>query len=206
MNKAAHSLTTSTPTCGKLVVALIASLGFSSAAVARTELGPPLGQGRTQSVSSGFVLPFPNSRVTSGFNQGRRHPAIDLAGPMGTPVVATTSSQRVSFAGPRGGYGNTVIARDALGRTHLYAHLQSITTRVGHVLDQGQKLGTLGSTGFSTGPHVHYEVKNTAGVHLNPAYLLFPRRISTRSQSVAVGHRRAEGKGQRDRGHAARHS
>ncbi len=56
------------------------------------------------------------------------------------------------------GYGNTVKTRDASGRTHLYAHLQRTSTRVGTVLGQGQVLGLLGSTGRSTGPHVHYEV------------------------------------------------
>ena len=78
------------------------------------------------------------------------------------------------FAGGRGGYGNTVIARDALGRTHLYAHLQRVTSRVGQVLAQGEKLGHLGSTGFTTGPHVHYEVTDRRGQHIDPVTLLFP--------------------------------
>ena len=60
-----------------------------------------------------FIMPFANGRVTSLFNQGRRHPAIDLAGALGSPVLATTSRQTVVFAARRGGYGNAVIARDA---------------------------------------------------------------------------------------------
>jgi hypothetical protein len=123
-----------------------------------------------------FIMPFANGRVTSLFNQGRRHPAIDLAGALGSPVLATTSRQTVVFAGGRGGYGNAVIARDANGRTHLYGHLKSITSRVGQVLEQGDKLGHLGSTGYSTGPHVHYEVRNSKGQHINPVTLLFPGR------------------------------
>jgi murein DD-endopeptidase MepM/ murein hydrolase activator NlpD len=123
-----------------------------------------------------FIMPFANGRVTSLFNQGRRHPAIDLAGALGSPVLATTSRQTVVFAGGRGGYGNAVITRDANGRTHLYGHLQRVTSRVGQVLGQGDKLGHLGSTGYSTGPHVHYEVRDGKGQHINPVTLLFPDR------------------------------
>lgn len=123
-----------------------------------------------------FILPIASGRITSLFNQGRVHPAIDLAAPLGVPVVATTTGQTVTFAGPRGGYGNAVITRDESGRTHLYGHLQSITTTVGALLDQGEQLGKLGSTGFSTGPHVHYEVTAKAGSHIDPAGLLFPGR------------------------------
>jgi murein DD-endopeptidase MepM/ murein hydrolase activator NlpD len=121
-----------------------------------------------------FILPFASGRVTSLFNDGRRHPAIDLGGKLGSPVLATTSRQKVVFAGWRGGYGNAVITQDVYGWTHLYGHLQSITSRVGQMLDQGEKLGHLGSTGHSTGPHVHYEVRNSKGAHINPMMLLFP--------------------------------
>ena len=127
-------------------------------------------------VSQEFIMPFERGRVTSLFHQGRYHPAIDLAGPLGTPVHATTRRQKVTFAGWRGGYGNAVITRDDLGRAHLYGHLQRIFARVGSMLEQGQKLGTLGSTGHSTGPHVHYEVRTRAGAHVNPVTLLFSGR------------------------------
>ncbi len=123
-----------------------------------------------------FIMPFERGRVTSMFHQGRYHPAIDLAGRLGTPVHATTHRQRVTFTGWMRGYGNTVKTRDASGRTHLYAHLQRTSTRVGTVLGQGQVLGLLGSTGRSTGPHVHYEVRTSAGRHINPVTLLFPGR------------------------------
>jgi murein DD-endopeptidase MepM/ murein hydrolase activator NlpD len=129
-----------------------------------------------QTTAPEFIMPFANGRVTSLFNRGRRHPAIDLAGALGSPVLATTSRQTVVFAGGRGGYGNAVITRDQFGRTHLYGHLQRVTSRVGQVLNQGDKLGHLGSTGYSTGPHVHYEVRNGKGQHINPVTLLFPGR------------------------------
>jgi murein DD-endopeptidase MepM/ murein hydrolase activator NlpD len=141
-----------------------------------------------------FIMPFASGRVTSLFNQGRVHPAIDLAGKLGSPVLATTSRQKVVFAGPRGGYGNAVITADPFGRTHLYGHLQRITSRVGQLLDQGDKLGHLGSTGHSTGPHVHYEVRNSKGTHINPVTLLFPGRgvakgyawLNVRQESVVA--------------------
>ena len=127
--------------------------------------------------SQEFIMPFERGRVTSLFHQGRYHPAIDLAGRLGSPVHATTRRQRVTFAGWRNGYGNTVVTRDDAGRTHLYGHLQRIVTKVGTILDQGLMLGMLGSTGHSTGPHVHYEVKTKAGAHVDPVTLLFGRRV-----------------------------
>ena len=83
-----------------------------------------------------------------------------LAGALGSPVLATTTRQTVVFAGrPR----RLRQCRDHARRVrlpHLYGHLKTITARVGQVLDQGDKLGHLGSTGRSTGPHVHYEVRD----------------------------------------------
>jgi len=121
-----------------------------------------------------FIMPIHYGRVTSMWNQGRHHPAIDLAAPLGTPVRATTRKQKVTFAGRRGGYGNLVITRDTSGRQHYYGHLQRIVAGIGTLLEQGDLLGLLGSTGHSTGPHVHYEVRRSTGGHFNPAALLFP--------------------------------
>ena len=121
-----------------------------------------------------FIMPIDKGRVTSMFNQGRRHPAIDLAAPVGSPVRATTRKQKVTFAGRRGGYGNLVVTRDPQGRQHYYGHLHRIIAGIGTLLDQGDLLGLLGSTGRSTGPHVHYEVRKSSGGHFNPATLLFP--------------------------------
>jgi murein DD-endopeptidase MepM/ murein hydrolase activator NlpD len=138
------------------------------------------GSGEAAPLAHEFIMPFENGRVTSLFNQGRVHPAIDLAGPLGTQVHATSGWQRVTFAGWRGGYGNAVMAQDAQGRVHLYGHLSKITTKVGTMLQQGQRLGLLGSTGHSTGPHVHYEVRTPGGGHINPVTLLFPGRTVSR--------------------------
>lgn len=133
-----------------------------------------------------FILPFENGQVSSLYNQGRRHPAIDLAGKLGAPVFATSNGQKVVFAGARGGYGNAVITRDAEGREHLYGHLSAVQTRVGVTLSQGERLGLLGSTGYSTGPHVHYEVRDRRGAHINPVTLLFPGGVKTGYRWAAV--------------------
>ncbi len=84
-----------------------------------------------------FIMPFERGRVTSLFHQGRYHPAIDLAGSLGSPVHSTTRRQRVTFAGWRGGYGNAVITRDEYGRTHLYGHLLRICDHGGQCSGSG---------------------------------------------------------------------
>ena len=158
------------------LLSAICVAGIPTVSSASTTQNPGKGPAKgNEAVSARFTLPFTNGRVTSRFHQGRWHPGIDLAAPTGTPIAATTSGQKVTFAGRRGGYGNAVITRDKSGRTHLYAHLQSISVRNGQTLNQGKKLGTVGSTGYSTGPHLHYEVSNAAGTRVDPAPLLFPR-------------------------------
>lgn len=142
---------------------------------------PPVPRIAQRPFGPAFIIPFENGRVTSLFNRGRVHPAIDLGGRMGSPVFATSSGQTVKHAGGYGGYGITVITRDRQGREHIYGHLSAVSTRVGATLAQGERLGSLGSTGFSTGPHVHYEVKDATGRHIDPVTLLFPGR------SISVG-------------------
>jgi murein DD-endopeptidase MepM/ murein hydrolase activator NlpD len=153
------------------------SLAPAEAPAAGGRPGEAIESGRARDLpSQEFIMPFERGRVTSLFNQGRYHPAIDLAGPLGSTVHSTTRKQRVTFAGWQRGYGNVVVTRDDLGRSHLYGHLLRIVAKVGNILDQGQRLGALGSTGRSTGPHVHYEVRARSGAHINPVSLLFPGR------------------------------
>ena len=173
MNQVGQKVTQQCVRAGSMgLLSVACMLGMSligPSAYARTSME------KAKAASASFALPVANGRISSRFHQGRWHPAIDLAAPRGTPVAATTSSQTISFAGQRGGYGNVVIARDGQGRTHLYAHLHSITARVGQVLKRGQRVGTVGSTGFSTGPHLHYELRAAGGNHIDPAPFLFPK-------------------------------
>jgi len=85
------------------------------------------------------------------------HSGIDFGGPWGSPVAATAPGT-VVFAGPRGGYGNMVEIDHGYGIHTRYGHLSSILVRVGSKVAKGAPVGRLGSTGRSTGPHVHYEV------------------------------------------------
>jgi murein DD-endopeptidase MepM/ murein hydrolase activator NlpD len=85
------------------------------------------------------------------------HPGVDFAGPWGA-TVATTAGGTVVWAGPRGGYGNLVEIDHGYGIHTRYGHLSAILVRVGSKVSQGSPIGRLGSTGRSTGPHVHYEV------------------------------------------------
>jgi murein DD-endopeptidase MepM/ murein hydrolase activator NlpD len=97
------------------------------------------------------------SRVDPFTHQVSFHPGLDFGGPWGATVAATAPGT-VVFAGPRGGYGNMVEIDHGYGIHTRYGHLSSILIRVGAKLAKGAPVGKLGSTGRSTGPHVHYEV------------------------------------------------
>jgi murein DD-endopeptidase MepM/ murein hydrolase activator NlpD len=87
----------------------------------------------------------------------RFHSGVDIGAPTGTPVVATVSGTVVS-AGWNGGYGKAVIIQQPNGvRQTLYGHLSQISVQAGQTIEQGTVLGLVGSTGQSTGPHLHYE-------------------------------------------------
>lgn len=85
------------------------------------------------------------------------HPGVDFAGPWGAQVRATASGL-VTYAGNRGGYGNMIEIDNGMGIHTRYGHLSSITVRPGMQVEKGAAIGKLGSTGRSTGPHVHYEI------------------------------------------------
>ncbi|GIE96013.1 hypothetical protein Ari01nite_34780 [Paractinoplanes rishiriensis] len=107
-----------------------------------------------------WVHPNPTATVTSCFGPrwGREHQGVDLAAPAGTPIVATGTGVVVR-AGVEGGYGNAVLIDHGDGyRTH-YGHLAAIGVVAGQRVRAGQPVGHEGSTGHSTGPHLHFEVR-----------------------------------------------
>ena len=85
------------------------------------------------------------------------HDGVDIKAPWGTPVRATAEG-KVIYAGWKAGYGKTVIIQHAYGFKTLYAHLSKIKVKKGRWVKSGQVIGYVGSTGKSSGPHVHYEV------------------------------------------------
>ena len=108
--------------------------------------------GSDYEITSGF-----GARVDPFTHHFGFHPGIDFAGPWGSPIHATAPGT-VVYAGPRGGYGNMVEIDHGFGIHTRYGHMSSILVRVGTRVQKGTPIGKLGSTGRSTGPHVHYEV------------------------------------------------
>lgn len=88
------------------------------------------------------------------------HPGKDIAAPAGTPVVATGSG-RVIFAGVQGSYGRLVILDHGNNLTTRYGHLSKINVTANQTIERGTEVGRVGSTGRSTGPHLHYEVRSS---------------------------------------------
>ena len=114
-----------------------------------------------------WLQPISGAVVTSCFGQrwGRLHAGVDLAAPYGTPIRAVGAGVVVA-AGPEGGYGNAVLIDHGNGFLTHYGHMSAIAVRPGQRVTAGQPIGNEGSTGHSTGPHLHFEVHQ--GTYKNP--------------------------------------
>lgn len=125
-----------------------------------------------------LTSPMAFSRVTSGFamrfhpilKKWRAHKGIDYAAPRGTPI-RTVGAGVVEFAGWQNGYGNAVEIRHGNGKSTFYAHMSRIAVRKGERVEQGENIGAVGTTGWSTGPHLHFEFR-VNGNHQDPRKLL----------------------------------
>jgi len=116
-----------------------------------------------------YAMPLSSSyRFTSPFGRrwGRMHAGIDLAAPRGTPIFATAGGV-VTAAGRESGYGNVVRIQHEFGFETVYAHQSRIRVKVGQEVSRGVQIGDMGSTGRSTGSHLHYEVR-VNGQPVNP--------------------------------------
>ncbi|HYD58617.1 MAG TPA: M23 family metallopeptidase [Burkholderiales bacterium] len=142
--------------------------------------------------------PLEFSRVSSGFGM-RRHPiahswrahkGIDYAAPMGTRVRAVGDGI-VEFAGKKGGYGNVVILRHHGQYATLYAHLSRIDVKRGERVMQNDSIGSVGRTGWATGPHLHYEFR-VAGEARNPFSIAMPAALPVPPQEMALFREHAE--------------
>ena len=116
-----------------------------------------------------------SGRITSGYGWRKNpftgrgsefHSGVDIASSYGTRIVATGAG-KVTFAGYRAGYGYTVVISHGYGYTTMYAHCSSINVRVGQQVTRGALIARMGSSGRSTGPHVHYEITYN-GKTINP--------------------------------------
>ena len=126
------------------------------------------------------IRPLPNMyEISSGFGRRyhpilkvlRAHTGIDIAAAKGTPVYATADGT-VSSQTPGGGYGNVVVINHGYSYQTLYAHLSKKAVRPGQKVTRGEIIGYVGSTGMSSGPHLHYEVIKD-GVRVNPVHYFF---------------------------------
>ena len=124
--------------------------------------------------------PIDGARLSSGFGR-RKHPilgytkmhkGIDFAAPRGTPIYAAGKGV-IQYAGRKGAYGNFVLIRHNTTYSTAYAHMKSIKTAKGRRVQQGQIIGYVGSTGRSTGPHLHYEIRRS-GRQVNPLKVKLP--------------------------------
>ena len=128
--------------------------------------------------STAYIWPA-RGVLTSGYGWrwGRMHRGIDIANAVGTPII-TASDGIVEKAGwNNGGYGNLVDIRHADGSLTRYAHNSKIFVRVGQQVTQGQHIANMGSTGFSTGPHLHFEIHPAGKGAVNPIAMLPKNRI-----------------------------
>lgn len=130
--------------------------------------------------------PVEFSRISSGFSmrfhpilqKWRAHLGTDFAATTGTPA-RTVGDGVVEFAGSQNGYGNVVFIKHRNGHETVYAHLSKISVARGQSVSQGQTVGLVGSTGWATGPHLHFEFR-VNGVHQDPM------TIARQSETVPV--------------------
>ena len=133
-----------------------------------------------------LASPMEFSRITSGFamrfhpilNTWRQHNGVDYGAPTGT-AVRSVGDGTVEMAGWQNGFGNVVQIRHGGDRSTVYAHLSKIDVKKGQRIEQGQKLGAVGMTGWATGPHLHFEFR-VGGRHMDP------RAIAKASEAVTL--------------------
>ncbi|MDP2262193.1 MAG: M23 family metallopeptidase [Hydrogenophaga sp.] len=147
-----------------------AYFGFDGQSSRKSYLSSPLEFSR---VSSGYGMRF---HPISGVQKA--HLGVDYAAPTGTPV-RTIGDGVVSFAGWQGGYGNVIIVQHKDRQSTLYAHLSRIDVSKGQKVSQGDRVGAVGSTGASTGPHLHFEFRDN-GVHQDPL------EVARKSENIPI--------------------
>jgi murein DD-endopeptidase MepM/ murein hydrolase activator NlpD len=153
-----------------------AYFGFDGQSRRRTFLASPLEFSR---ITSGFAM-----RVHPILQTLRAHRGVDYGAPHGTPVRSVADGE-VEFAGWQSGYGNVVKVQHGGERSTLYAHLSRIDVRKGQTIEQGQRIGSVGATGWATGPHLHFEFQ-VNGRHVDPlglAKAADPVRVDSASRA-----------------------
>ncbi len=167
---------------GDLLFAALTRPGKDAIELGRWSLGgrPQYFRASGESAKKGLMkTPVDGARLTSGFGMrfhpllsySRMHQGVDFGAPHGSPIYAAAGG-KVAFAGGHGGHGNYIQLRHTNELITGYAHLSRFAVRSGQQVTQGQVIGYVGSTGLSTGPHLHYEVW-LRGRPVNPVQLKF---------------------------------
>jgi murein DD-endopeptidase MepM/ murein hydrolase activator NlpD len=111
-------------------------------------------------------------RIDPIYKVSKFHAGVDFSAPQGTEVYATGNGKVIASEKSKTGYGNTIEIDHGFGYITFYAHLKDFKVRKGDEVKRGQVIGTIGNTGKSTSPHLHYEVKKN-GRNVNPIYHFF---------------------------------
>ena len=130
------------------------------------------------SATGGSFAPT-TGRVSScyGARWGTLHAGVDIAAPIGTPIYAPEDGV-VLQAGPASGFGLWVRVQHEDGTITVYGHVNTITVDEGEKVKAGEQIATMGNRGFSTGPHLHFEVWNSSGKKINPLPWMRSRGIA----------------------------
>lgn len=153
--------------------------------LASTPAIQPVSNADLKRLASGFGY-----RIDPIYKMTKFHAGLDFSAPQGTPVYASANGT-ISVAGNLGnGYGNHVVIRHGYGYETLYGHLYKIKARNGQKVKRGEIIGYVGSTGKSTGPHLHYEVHRN-GVKVDPIYYFYndlsPEQFDRMLKMAAAG-------------------
>ncbi|MGE5582115.1 MAG: murein hydrolase activator EnvC family protein [Bacillota bacterium] len=127
---------------------------------------PALGSGKFIWPVSGRVTSYFGLRYHPILRKKKYHSGIDIASPLGTPIQAADAGV-VIFSGWNGGYGKMIIIDHGNGISSVYAHCSVLIAGDGKTVSKGEKIGNVGSTGLSTGPHLHFEIRKN-GVPVDP--------------------------------------
>jgi murein DD-endopeptidase MepM/ murein hydrolase activator NlpD len=131
-----------------------------------------------QAARGKFVKPA-DGTFTSGFGMrwGTTHYGVDIANRIGTPILAVADGTVIE-AGPASGFGLWVRIQHADGTVSVYGHVDSFSVHEGQKVKAGEQIARMGNRGYSTGPHLHFEIWDATGKKMNPAPWLADRGIS----------------------------
>lgn len=134
-------------------------------------------------ISFANPIKLPNVSSRFGVRHGRAHAGTDFQAPVGTSIFAAAGG-RVMNASLSGAYGNLIVVDHGNGIHTRYAHCSSILVHAGQTIQRGQLIGKVGSTGRSTGPHLHFEMLANS-THMNPEHFL-PSMLKHKSRTVVM--------------------